>query len=319
MDLQISLPGNMLLDEISTRSPLFADVLRVVRLVAVTDSTVLLTGETGTGKDFVAELIHDASNRRAAPFIKIDCASIPLPLAESEFFGYEKGAFSDASESKMGKLQLARGGTVYLDGINHLPLTVQSKLLRFVEDRKVEPLGSSKAYAVDCRLIASCTEPVRTCLQQKQLREDLYYRLAAVSIELPPLRERVQDIDSLASGLLQQFNAKYKKKTRFTTETVSFLRHYRWPGNIRELRNVLEHAVIHCDSLITPLELSFRNSVSHAEDLSHMADNALSMEDVERLYIAEVLRKAKGHQINASKILKMNRKTLMLKRRKYGL
>ncbi|MCI0413772.1 sigma-54 dependent transcriptional regulator [bacterium] len=309
----------MLLDEITTRSRVFADVLAVVRRVAVTDANVLLTGETGTGKDFVAELIHDASNRRAHPFIKIDCASIPSSLAESEFFGYEKGAFSDASESKMGKLQLSRGGTVYLDGINHLAITVQSKLLRFVQERKVEPLGSSKSHRVDCRLIASCSEPIKTCLVEKQLREDLYYRLAGVSIDLPPLRERFQDIDSLVQNLLKEFNEKYRKKSHLSSEAGEFLRNYRWPGNIRELRNVLEHAVIHCDNMITPLNLSLKHSVSQTENLSYFADQMLSLEDVEKLYIAEVLRKVKGHQIKASKILRMNRKTLMLKKRKYGL
>ncbi|MCI0605643.1 sigma-54 dependent transcriptional regulator [bacterium] len=309
----------MLLDEITTRSRVFADVLAVVRRVAVTDANVLLTGETGTGKDFVAELIHDASNRRAHPFIKIDCASIPSSLAESEFFGYEKGAFSDASESKMGKLQLSRGGTVYLDGINHLAITVQSKLLRFVQERKVEPLGSSKSHRVDCRLIASCSEPIKTCLVEKQLREDLYYRLAGVSIDLPPLRERFQDIDSLVQNLLKEFNEKYRKKSHLSPEAGEFLRNYRWPGNIRELRNVLEHAVIHCDNMITPLNLSLKHSVSQTENLSYFADQMLSLEDVEKLYIAEVLRKVKGHQIKASKILRMNRKTLMLKKRKYGL
>lgn len=309
----------MLLDDLTTRSPAFASILQMVRRVAATDANILLTGETGTGKDFIAELIHDASHRRSHPFIKIDCASIPFSLAESELFGYEKGAFSDATEAKSGKLQLAKGGTIYLDGINHLPTAIQSKLLRFVQERKVEPLGSSRATTVDCRLITSCSGPVKTCLQQKQMREDLYYRLAGVSIELPPLRERAQDIDLLASSLLEQFNEKYKKKATLSSETREFLRNYRWPGNIREMRNVLEHAVIHSEGEITPLNLAFRQSVTQIEDLSYFADQMLSLEDVERLYIAEVLRKVKGHQIKASKILKMNRKTLMLKKRKYGL
>jgi transcriptional regulator with PAS, ATPase and Fis domain len=309
----------MLLDEIRTRSRVFSDVLAVVRRVATTDANVLLTGETGTGKDFIAELIHDASNRRAHPFIKIDCASIPSSLAESEFFGYEKGAFSDASEPKIGKLQLSKGGTVYLDGINHLATTVQSKLLRFVQERRVEPLGSSKSHRVDCRLIASCSQPLKTCLIEKQLREDLYYRLAAVSIDLPPLRERSQDIEPLVQDLLAEFNEKYKKRSHLSPDAGEFLRNYRWPGNIRELRNVLEHAVIHCDHTITPLNLPFKHSVSQSENLAYFAEQMLSMEDVEKLYIAEVLRKVKGHQIKASKILRMNRKTLMLKKRKYGL
>jgi transcriptional regulator with PAS, ATPase and Fis domain len=309
----------MLIDEIQTRSQAFADVLQIVRRVAITDASILLAGETGTGKDFIAELIHDTSNRRAHPFIKIDCASIPFSLAESEFFGYEKGAFSDASESKAGKLLMAKGGTVYLDGINHLSTTIQSKLLRFVQEKKIEPLGSTRLLHVDCRLISSCSAPVTACLQEKQLREDLYFRLAAISIELPPLRQRFQDIDLLATRLLKEFNDKYRKNAKLSPETEHFLKNYAWPGNIRELRNVLEHAVIHSDGSIRPIHLSFRQSFAGSENLSHFADQLLSLEDVERLYIAEVLRKVKGHQVNAAKILKINRKTLMLKRRKYGI
>jgi transcriptional regulator with PAS, ATPase and Fis domain len=309
----------MLLDEIITRSKVFADVLTVIRRVANTEANVLLTGETGTGKDFVAGLLHDASARRSRLLIKIDCASIPASLAESEFFGYEKGAFSDASESKSGKLQLSRGGTVYLDGINHLPTEIQSKLLRFVQERRIEPLGSSKTHSVDCRLIASCSRPLETCLKEKQLREDLYYRLSAVCIDLPPLRNRAQDIDFLSDSLLREFNQKYKKKTKLSGEALQFLNGYRWPGNIRELRNVLEHAVIHSDVVITPLQLSLGQSVLQIENLTHFADQMLSMEEVEKFYIAEVLRKVKGNQIKAAGILKMNRKTLMLKKRKYKL
>jgi len=309
----------MLLDEIATRSHAFADVLKVVRRVANTEANILLTGETGSGKDFVAGLIHDSSDRRSRPFMKIDCASIPFSLAESEFFGYEKGAFSDASESKAGKLQLSRGGTVYLDGINHLSLQVQSKLLRFVQERKIEPLGSSKTYSVDCRLIASCSQPLNVCLKEKQLREDLYYRLAAVCLDVPPLRDRSQDIDSLATGLVRELNQKYKKKVSLSAEAREMLNAYRWPGNIRELRNVLEHAVIHSENEITPVHLPLGQSVMQLENLSHFADRMLSLEEVEKFYISEVLRKVKGNQIKAAGILKINRKTLMLKKRKYGL
>jgi transcriptional regulator with PAS, ATPase and Fis domain len=309
----------MLLDEITTRSKAFAEVLSLIRRVSKTDANVLLTGETGTGKDYVAGLIHDASDRRYRVLMKIDCASIPSSLAESEFFGYEKGAFSDASEAKAGKLQLSRGGTVYLDGINYLSLQVQSKLLRFVQDKKIEPLGSSKSYSVDCRLIASCSLPVAVCLQQKQLREDLYYRLAAVSIDLPALRERIEDIEILTADLLREFNQKYKKKARIAPAALESLIHYRWPGNVRELRNIIEYAVIHSDGDIQTRNLTLRQSFSESEQLSYFADHLLSMEQVERLYISEILRKVKGNQIKASGILKMNRKTLMLKKRKYGL
>ncbi|HJZ12577.1 MAG TPA: sigma 54-interacting transcriptional regulator, partial [Acidobacteriota bacterium] len=240
----------MLLDEIVTKSSGFAEILKVIRRVADTDANILISGETGTGKDYVAEIIHDASPRRTQPFLKIDCASIPPSLSESEFFGYEKGAFSDATHPKIGRLQLAAGGTLYLDGVNHLAGSVQSKLLRFVQDRKVEPLGGSRSHHVDCRLIASCSMPVKVCLQLKQLREDLYYRLAAVTIELPPLRDRIADLDILVPALLNEFNTRYKKKITLMSDAMICLRSYQWPGNIRELRNVIEHAVIYSDQPI---------------------------------------------------------------------
>ncbi len=309
----------MLLDEITTRSGVYADVLGVIRRVAVTDTNVLLTGETGTGKDFIAEIIHEASPRRSRQFIKIDCASIPASLAESEFFGYEKGAFSDASEAKSGKLQLSRGGTVYLDGINHLSSTVQSKLLRFVQERNVEPLGGSHPVTVDCRLIASCSVPLKQCLNEKQLREDLYFRLSAVCIDLPPLRERYQDVETIVTALLQEFTEKYRKRMTLMEEAMTVLKSYSWPGNIRELRNVIEQAVIYGNEKITPLNLTLNLSVSDNQNLSFLAERMLSLEEVEKLYIGEVLRKVKGHQVRAAGILKMNRKTLMLKKRKYGL
>src|SRR5262245_49387720 len=213
----------MLLDEIQTRSPVFSDTLALIRRVSATDANVLLAGETGTGKDFVAELIHDASARRAGAFLKIDCASIPSSLAESEFFGYEKGAFSDAYQAKTGKLKLAAAGTLFLDGINHLPAEVQSKLLRFVQDRNVEPLGSNRSYNVDCRIISSCTGPVKTCLKEKQLREDLYYRLAGVLIELPPLRSRLEDLEILTAGILSELGKKYRKRPTISSVALQSL------------------------------------------------------------------------------------------------
>ncbi|PWT88994.1 MAG: hypothetical protein C5B54_09655 [Acidobacteria bacterium] len=309
----------MLLDEIQTRSPSFAEVLRIVRRVAQTDASILIAGETGSGKDFIAELIHDASPRRSRPLLKIDCASIPASLAESELFGYEKGAFSDASEPKVGKLQIANGSTLYFDGINHLPATVQSKLLRFVQERVVEPLGSTQSVHVDCRIIASCSLPLKICLKEEQLREDLYYRLSAATIEIPALREREQDVESIAISALSQFNEKYRKNSEFTSEALQFLRSYHWPGNIRELMNVVEHAVIHAGESIAPSDLILSDVVSHPQFLSHAADRQMSLEDLEKLYIAEVLRKTRGHLGNAAEILKVNRKTLLMKRRKYGL
>jgi transcriptional regulator with PAS, ATPase and Fis domain len=309
----------MLLDEIQSRSPVFSDALGLIRRVSATDANVLLAGETGTGKDFVAELIHDASPRRAGAFLKIDCASIPASLAESEFFGYEKGAFSDAYQAKTGKLKLAAAGTLYLDGINHLPAEVQSKLLRFVQDRNVEPLGSNRSYKVDCRIISSCTGPVKTCLKEKQLREDLYYRLAGVLIELPPLRNRLEDLEILTAGILSELGKKYRKRPSISSIALQSLEDYDWPGNVRELRNVLEHAVIHGNQPIQPNDLIFSKSTADHSYLAHAASKMISIEDLEKRYIAEVLHHVRGHLGKAAEILKINRKTLLEKRKKYGI
>lgn len=309
----------MLLEEASSRSAVFSELLRLVKRVAAAETSILISGETGAGKDFVAELIHDASPRRNRPLLKIDCASIPTSLAESEFFGYEKGAFSDAFQSKPGKLQLAEGGTVYLDGVNHLAAAVQSKLLRFAQDRKLEPLGGSREVQVDCRILSSISIPLRDCLAEKQLREDLYYRLAGMTIDVPPLRERIEDIDILLASLQREFNDKYRKNVSFTPESVLLLKHYHWPGNIRELRNLVEQAVIHGDGEVGPMDLPLGQSVTQLKFLSHAAGERLSLEDMERMYITEVLRRVDGHYGKAAEILKINRKTLLMKRRKYGI
>lgn len=309
----------MLLDEIVTRSASYSDILRIVRRVSQTDASVLLFGETGSGKDFIAELIHDASSRRANSFLKIDCASIPTSLAESELFGYEKGAFSDAYQSKAGKFQLADTGTLYLDGVNHLPASIQSKLLRFVQEKVVERLGGSQPIRVDCRMIASCSIPLARALKEGYLREDLYYRLAGVTIEVPPLRERIADVDALAFSALKEFNEKYKKTAQLNSKALDCLRSYHWPGNVRELRNIIEHAVIHSNGEIGSSELMLGQTVGKGDYLAFAADQKFSLEDVEKMYISEVLRKTRGHNGNAARILKINRKTLLMKRRKYGL
>jgi transcriptional regulator with PAS, ATPase and Fis domain len=309
----------MLLDQLLTRSDLFAQVLSVAKRVAQTDANILIGGETGTGKDFLAELIHDAGPRRSHLFLKVDCASIPSSLVESELFGYEKGAFSDAVEPKKGKLLLAGEGTIYLDGINHFGSTVQSKLLRFVQERKVEPLGGSKAISVRSRLMASCSMPLRVCLEQKQIRDDLYYRLAAVAIDLPPLRERMQDLESLAGGFMEDLSKKYNRKARLNPDAWLFLKSYSWPGNIRELHNLLEQAVIHAAESIGPDDMNFRRSIAHPDSLSFAAGRMMSLDDLEKAYIVEVLRSVQGQQGKAARILKINRKTLLMKKRKYGL
>ncbi len=204
------------------------------------------------------------------------------------------------SKRKRGKLLLAGEGTIYLDGINHLGSTVQSKLLRFVQERKVEPLGGSKAVSVKSRIMASCSMPLRVCLEQKQIRDDLYYRLAAVAIDLPPLRQRVEDLESLANGFMQDMLKKYGRKAHLNPDTWLFLKSYSWPGNIRELQNVLEQAVIHAGESIGPADMNFRRSLAHPDSLSFAADRMLSLDDLEKAYIVEVLRSVQGHQGKAA-------------------
>jgi transcriptional regulator with PAS, ATPase and Fis domain len=216
-------------------------------------------------------------------------------------------------------LRLADGGTLYFDGINHLPNRIQSKLLRFVQEKTVEPLGGIKSYSVDCRLIASCTAPIKTCLKEKQFREDLYYRLAGVMIELPPLRNRIEDMEVLTREILQEFSQKYRKHPTLTEDAVKSLKEYTWPGNVRELRNVLEHAVIHGNQSIHSTDLIFNQSISDPSYLSFAAERMISLDDLEKRYITEVLRHVRGHLGKAAAILNINRKTLLEKRKKYGI
>ena len=208
---------------------------------------------------------------------------------------------------------------MYLDGINHLPAEVQSKLLRFVQDRNLEPLGGTRSYKVDCRIISSCTGPVKTCLKEKQLREDLYFRLAGVLIELPPLRSRLEDLQIIAAEILNELEKKYKKRASITSNAMETLEDYDWPGNVRELRNVLEYAVIHGNHPIQPNDLIFSKSSADHSFLAHAAEKMISLEDLEKRYIAEVLRHVRGHLGKAAEILKINRKTLLEKRKRYEI
>lgn len=221
-------------------SPVMQQVYALVHMVAARDTTVLITGESGTGKDLVAQAIHMISPRQKSPFVVVNCAAIPEALLESELFGYAKGAFTGAMQSRIGRIHAAHGGTLFLDEIGDMPLSLQSKLLRFIEQGEVQRLGSNDNLRVDVRVIAATNALLPSMIKEKQFREDLYYRLAVFPIRLAPLRERGQDLSSLTMSMTKKFCPNMK----FTEEAMEILHRHDWPGNVRELRNVIERASI---------------------------------------------------------------------------
>jgi DNA-binding NtrC family response regulator len=223
------------------RAPSVQRVFNMVRQVAQRETSVLITGESGTGKDVVARALHHLSLRRLKPFVVINCAAIPEALLEAELFGYVKGAFTGAVQSKIGRIHAAQGGTLFLDEIGDLALGLQSKLLRFLEQGEVQRLGSNDTFRVDVRVVAATNAPLRSLVQQRAFREDLFYRLSIFPIDLPPLRDRMEDLDPLMNSFLVKFCPHH---VTLTSEATALLQQHTWPGNVRELRNVIERASI---------------------------------------------------------------------------
>jgi transcriptional regulator with GAF, ATPase, and Fis domain len=232
-------------DEILGRSKPLRKVLADINDVAATDATVLILGETGTGKELIARAIHRASSRSHTPLVKVNCAAIPATLIESEFFGHEQGAFTGATKKREGRFALAHGGTIFLDEVGELPLDLQSKLLRILQEGEFEPVGSSHTRKVDVRVIAATHRDLQTCVRDSKFREDLYYRLNVFPLQLPPLRERREDIGILASVFAQKFAQRMGRTLEpLSEDCLHRLQAYSWPGNVRELQNIIERAVI---------------------------------------------------------------------------
>ncbi len=226
-------------------SPEFQEVLTLVRAVGPTSSAVLITGETGTGKELLARAIHDLSPRCRKAFVRVNCAALPLGLVESELFGHERGAFTGAEQRRQGRFELANGGTLFLDEIGEMPLEAQAKLLRVLEDGQVDRVGSTQAVPVDVRIIAATNADLTAAIDAGRFRPDLFYRLHVFPIVIPPLRERPEDIPLLATYFLEQYQVKMKRfRLEFSAQSIEHLLHYTWPGNVRELQNVIERAVI---------------------------------------------------------------------------
>ncbi len=292
-------------------------VLDLAKRVAETSTTLLITGESGTGKDQLARLIHELSPRRDAPYLKIDCASLPQELVESELFGHERGAFTGAVDRKLGRLELAGAGTIVLDEVAALTPGIQSKLLRVLEERTFERLGGAEMLHIEARLVALTNTDLAKAVAAGRFREDLYFRLNVLTIVVPPLRERPADIVPLAEHLLARLAPLHGRPDMACTEDARrVLAAYRWPGNVREMKNVIERALVFTKNAALGPE-DFPESVRTAD--SGAAARLRSLEDVEREVIEATLEATRYKISKAAEILGISRKTLLDKRKKYGL
>jgi two-component system NtrC family response regulator len=296
------------------------ELLPLLARLAEARSPVLVEGESGTGKDLVAHWLHYGGPRREGPFIKVHCPSIPAELLESELFGHERGAFTDAHHAKAGKIEMAAGGTVYFDQIQDLIPPMQAKLLRVVEERRFERVGGTRTIDVDVRFVASSNVDLAEAVRTGRFREDLFHRLNVVPLRLPPLRERREDIVPLAESFLAAERARgASAASRFTPEAVELLRGYLWPGNVRELRSVVERAALLTAEGEVPPSALPSHVLEQPATLWAGRDRRPTLRDVELAYIRYVLDSVKGNQTRAAAVLGISRKALWEKRRRYGI
>ncbi len=305
-------------EEIVGTSAALAAALKQVEVVAPTESTVLILGETGTGKELIARAIHTASSRSGRPFVKLNCAAIPTGLLESELFGHEKGAFTGAIAQRIGRFELADGGTIFLDEVGDIPLELQTKLLRVLQEREFERLGSTRTLRTDARLIAATNRDLRQMVEQQKFREDLFYRLNVFPIYVPALRERSEDIPLLVNHFVKRFARRMNRTIEtIPAETMAVLTRYPWPGNIRELQNVIERAVIlsHGPVLQIPLQ-DLDNGIALRRDKDQ------TLEAADRAHILTILKDTRwvlGGARGAAARLGMNRSTLQFRLKKLGI
>jgi two-component system, NtrC family, response regulator AtoC len=301
-----------------TVSPLMTAVYREAAVIAPSDSRVLLTGESGVGKEVIADLIHAWSPRANGPLVKINCAAIPENLLESELFGHEKGSFTGAVQQRIGRFEEANGGTILLDEIGELPLPLQAKLLRVIHDGTFRRIGSARDIQTDARVLAATNRDLEAQIVAGKFREDLFYRLNVIEIHIPPLRERVEDVLPLATHFIGQFS---RQKPRFSASVVSTLTNYRWPGNVRELRNAMERAaLLSRGEIVLPEHLPARIAASAATAPS--AGEASRLEEIERDAILKALRKHNYNRTETAKELAISRRALtykLLRLREQGL
>jgi len=307
-----------------TASPIFQsvsmrEVVRTVERIAPSDVTFLITGESGTGKEVIADLLHAFSPRSKGRIIKINCAALPRELIESELFGSVKGAFTGAHSDREGLFRLAEGGTLLLDEISEMPIDTQSKLLRVLQDQEVRPVGGKTSYKTNCRLIASTNRPTAEAIRDGKLREDLFYRISAIAVHLPPLRERREDIMPLANAFLKRFAAQANRVIKgFTAAAVERLTAFEWPGNVRQLQNEVQRAVLLSEGgEVDATDLSISKAKVPGDDSSDT--NFTLLEGVERNAIVLMLKDTGGNKLETAKRLGIGRQTLYNKIRAYGI
>ncbi|MBL8768828.1 MAG: sigma-54-dependent Fis family transcriptional regulator [Planctomycetes bacterium] len=311
---------------IGVSAPMRAVFERIER-VASTDASVLVTGESGTGKELVARAIHERSKRAGGPFVAVNCAAIPEALLETEFFGHEKGAFTGAIRARPGAFELAQGGTLLLDEIGAMRVDLQAKLLRALQEREVQRLGAEKPVAVDVRVIAATSEDLDEAIANRSFREDLYYRLNVVPIELPPLRDRTEDVPLLLDAFARRAAARHDRPVhRIRAEVVERCCVYGWPGNVRELQNVVERMVVLArgeelglDDLPEAIRAACDPSPAVSTDALALPSDGVSLADLERKFIVEALSRSKGSLGPAARMLAISYKTLQYRIRKYRI
>ncbi|OGP84542.1 MAG: two-component system response regulator [Deltaproteobacteria bacterium RBG_16_58_17] len=305
------------------RSPKMKSLLDTLAMVAPSDATVLIMGESGTGKEVVANAIHHNSPRAGQPFIKVSCASLPETLLESELFGHKKGAFTGAVYRREGRFQLAHRGTIFLDEVGEMSRATQMKLLRALQEKEFEPVGSAQTIKVDIRVIAATNKDLEKDVKDGRFREDLYYRLNVVPIVLPPLRERKEDISPLTDHFLALYGEKNRKSLKgLSGKALDLLVRYDWPGNIRELENCIERAVIMArEEVIVPADFPPQIQMLSREEGTNGFNipSGISLEEMERALIVKTLAETDGNRTRASEILGINRRTLQNKLKQYGL
>lgn len=311
-------------DELTGDSPPMRELFAQLARIADTESAVLITGESGTGKEPVAHALHNRSRRGDGPFVAINCSALPETLLESELFGYKRGAFTDAKSDHKGLFVQADGGTLFLDEIGEMPLALQPKLLRALEEHRVRPLGGEVEQSFDARMIAASNRDLEAAVEEGRFRDDLFYRLNVITVEVPPLRARGADILLLAQNFSEQFAARSGKRViGLSNQAAEKLLGYNWPGNVRELRNAIEHAVAltaYEKLTVEDLPKNIRAySSSHVLVGSDNPAELVSLEEVERRYILHVLKSAGGNQTRAARILGLNRKTLYRKLQQFGV
>ncbi len=302
------------------KSRAMQEVFSLIEQVASSRSTVMVYGKSGTGKELVARAIHYNSLRASKAFVAVNCAAIPSELLESELFGHEKGAFTGAIATKVGKFELATGGSLFLDEVGSMRLDLQAKILRALQEREIERVGGTRTIKIDVRVIAATNRDLKKAVEEGTFREDLYYRLNVVPITLPDLKDRQEDIPLLANHFIQKFAQESNPNIReISREAMGILLSYPWPGNVRELENVIERAVtLGRGPAILPSDLP-QHLTGDAGPVERALAQEANLEDLEKDYIKAVLRRTKGHQIRAAAILGIDRRTLYRKIRRYGI